>query len=351
VSGPRAGALLLAALGLFGCGRRAGGDAADARPRRVSVAAPDTTPVLTTVADVPLPGPPVRFDYQSLDIRSDRLYISHMGAGEIVVFNVRTRKVERTIGGLPGVTGVLAVHALGRIYASVTGLRRVAVIDAHTFKIVAWLGDIAYPDALAYAPDAQKIYVSDEGGGKLLVIHARTDSVEGTIPLDGEAGNTLFDPGSRCILVAVQTRDELYVIDPNGERILGRFPLAGAARPHGLAIDAVRRLAFVANESDATLLVVDLRMMKVLDRLHVGVDPDVLAFDRLWRRLYVGSESGVLSVFTETPTGLVHDGDLYLPHAHTVAVDQRTHLVYVPLENSGGKPVLRILAGAPPRGR
>ena len=311
----------------------------------------DPAPVLRTVADIPLPGPPVRFDQQSLDAGSDRLFISHMGAGEIVVFNVKTRRVERTIGGLPGVTGVLSVHALGKVYASVTGLHQVAVIDAKTLRVVARLGPVDFPDALAYAPDQQKIYVSDEMGGKLFVIHARTDSVEGSVPLDGEAGNTLFDPGSRCILVAVQTRNQVYAIDPAGERILGRFDLAGAARPHGMVIDAVRRLAFVANESDATLLVVDLRMMRVNGTMRVGADPDVLAFDPLWRRLYVASESGVLSVFTETPTGVVHDGDVSFPHAHSVAVDPRTHLVYLPLQDVGGRPILRILAGEPPRER
>ncbi len=312
---------------------------------------PAPAPVLRTVADVPLPGPAVRFDYQSLDAASDRLFISHMGAGEIVVFNVRTRKVERTIGGLPGVTGVLAVHALGKIYASVTGLHQVAVIDANTLRVIKLVGTIEFPDGIAYAPDQRKIYVSDELGGKLLVIRADSDTVEGTVPLDGEAGNTLFDPGSRCILVAVQTRNQVYVIDPGGERILGRFDLAGAERPHGMVIDAARRLAFVANETDASLLVVDLRLMKVTDTMRVGADPDVLAFDPLWRRLYVASESGVLSVFTETRTGVVHDGDVTFPHAHTVAVDPRTHLLYVPLQDVGGRPVLRIMAGEPPRER
>lgn len=308
-------------------------------------------PLLRTVADVPLPGPPVRFDYQSLDVRSDRLFIAHMGAGEVVVFNVRTRKVESTIAGLPGVTGVLAVAPLGRIYASVTGLHHVAVIDAKTLAVVARVGPIAFPDGIAYAPDQKKVYVSDETGGKLLVISGRSDSVMGTVPLDGEAGNTLFDPGSRCILVAVQTRNQVYVIEPGGEHILGRFPLAGADRPHGMVIDAARRLAFVANEGDATLLVVDLRMMKVVDTLHVGGDPDVLAFDPLWRRVYVASESGVVSVFTETSGGVVHDGDVAYPHAHSVAVDPRTHLVYLPLQDVGGRPLLRILAPAPPRER
>lgn len=310
---------------------------------------PGPAPLLRTIADVPLPGPPVRFDYQSLDLRSDRLFISHMGAGTIVVFNVRTRRVEGTIGGLPGVTGVLAVHALGKIYASVTGLHQVAVIDAKSFRIVARVGTIEFPDAIAYAPDQQKIYVSDELGGKLLVIHARTDSVEGTVPLDGEAGNTLFDPGSRCILVAVQGRNQVDVIDPRGERFLGRFALAGADRPHGMVIDAVRRVAFVANMGDATLQIVDLRMMKVTGTMPVGADPDVLAFDPVWRRLYVASESGVVSVFTETASGVAHDGDVRFPHAHTVAVDPRTHLVYLPLQDVGGRPVLRIMAAAPPR--
>ncbi len=315
-------------------------------PRRT----PETAPVLRVVADIPLPGPAVRFDYLSLDIRSDRLYIAHMGAGEIVVVNVRSRRVEGTVGGLPGVTGVWAVPALGRVYASVTGLHHVAVIDARTLRVTDRIGTIGFPDGIAYAPDQQKVYVSDESGGGELVIDAHANRVVHTIPLDGEAGNTLFDPGSRCILVAVQTRNQVWVIDPAGDRVLGRFDLAGGARPHGMAIDAARRLGFVANESDASVLIVDLHTMKVTGTVPVGENPDVLAFDPGWRRLYVASESGTVSVFTETATGLVHEGDVRLPYAHSVTVDPRTHLVYLPLQNIGGRPVLRVMAGDPPAG-
>jgi DNA-binding beta-propeller fold protein YncE len=332
------GALLTAALG------------AVTHPGAAQPAAP-AQPVLRTVADVALPGPAVRFDYQSLDLRSDRLYIAHMGAGEVVVFNVKSRRVEGTIGALPGVTGVWAVPALARVYASVTGLHQVAVIDARTLRVTDRIGTIAFPDGIAYAPDQQKVYVSDESGGGELVIDARTNRVVRTLPLDGEAGNTLFDPGSRCILVAVQTRNQVYVIDPASDRILGRFDLQGAARPHGMAIDAARRLAFVANERDAKVLIVDLKTMKVIATASVGDEPDVLAFDRDWRRLYVASESGIVSVFTETGTGLVHEGDVEIPHAHTVAVDPRTHLVYLPLQDIAGRPVLRIMEGTPPSGR
>jgi len=306
-----------------------------------------TAPVLRVVADVPLPGGAVRFDYQSLDLRSDRLYIAHMSAGAVVVFNVRTRRVVGTVSDLPGVTGVWAVPVLGRVYASVTGLHHVAVIDAATLKIVDRVGPIAFPDGIAYAPEQQKVYVSDESGGGELVIDAKTNRVH-TIPLGGEAGNTVFDPGSRCILVAVQSRNQVWVIDPANERVLGRFDLQGGARPHGMALDAARRLAFVANERDARVLIVDLRSMKVTGSVPVGEAPDVLAFDPQWRRLYVASESGTVSVFTEVGTGLVPDGFLRIPHAHSVLVDPRTHLVYLPLQDVGGRPVLRIMEGDPP---
>src|SRR5207249_7547591 len=44
---------------------------------------------LRAATDVPLPGTASRFDYQSLEPASGRLFISHMGAGQLVVFDVR----------------------------------------------------------------------------------------------------------------------------------------------------------------------------------------------------------------------------------------------------------------------
>ena len=75
----------------------------------------------------------------------------------------------------------------------------------------------------------------------------------------------------------------------------------------------------------------------------VGADPDVLAFDKTFARLYVSAESGVISIFDERGKSLVKIGEgFFAANAHSVAVDQRTHRVYFPLQNVGGKPVLRI---------
>jgi DNA-binding beta-propeller fold protein YncE len=86
--------------------------------------------------------------------------------------------------------------------------------------------------------------------------------------------------------------------------------------------------------------------MKVLSTLQVGEDPDVLAYDAGLKRLYVSAESGTVSVFQETGRNLKLLGELHMPYAHTVSVDPRTHLVYFPLENINGRPLLRIMRPA-----
>ena len=215
---------------------------------------------------------------------ANRLYISHMNAGELVVFDLKGRKVEGTVSDLPRITGVWSVPALRKVYASVPGRHHVAVIDARTLRVEARVGQIGFTDGIAYAPDVKKVFVSDESGGGELVIDASTSRVMATIPLGGEAGNTVYDPGSGHILVAVQTRNEVVAIDPRTDRIIARHRLTGASHPHGMSVDASGRLLFVANEGNATLLIVDLRTMRIISHLSVGEDPDVLAFDPEWHR-------------------------------------------------------------------
>src|SRR2546428_4292779 len=64
---------------------------------------------LRVVADVPLPGSGSRFDYQSLEPASGRPLISHMGAGQLVVFHVRAGRANANLDGLHTLTGAPAV--------------------------------------------------------------------------------------------------------------------------------------------------------------------------------------------------------------------------------------------------
>ena len=309
---------------------------------------PAPKPGLTLVAAIPLPGPANRFDYQSFDPASGRLYLNHMDAGRLVVFDALRDSVVGQVTGLPRATGVLAVPSRHQIYVSAAGAHEVTIVDDRTLKVTRRVGGIRFPDGIAYAPDASTVFVSDEAGGADVVIDAATGAKRSTIDLGGEAGNTHYDSVSHCILVAVQTRDQLVAIDPASETIAARYSLPGSDGPHGFTIDEEGRLAFVSSEGNASLQVVDLRTMRVIDRYAVGDSPYVLAWDAPARRLYVASEGGVLSAFWLDGTTLRPVGEVRAPHAHTVAVDPRTHRVFLPLQDIGGRPILRIYEPARP---
>jgi DNA-binding beta-propeller fold protein YncE len=299
---------------------------------------------LRLLKEYPLPGPANRFDYQSLDPVAGRLYINHMNAGRLVVFDIGAGKLVTEIPALARATGVLAVPSRHQVFVSAAGAHDVAIINDQTLAITTRVGGIGFPDGIAYVPGLEKVFVSDESGAADVAIELRTNAKGSTIALGGEAGNTHYDSVSHCILVAVQTRNQLVAIDPATEHIAARYDLAGSDHPHGFVIDEAGRLAFISCEGNAKLLVVDLRTMKVLATHTVGEGPDVLAWDASWRRLYVAAEGGVLSVFAADGSVLQPLGEYKAPHAHTVSVDSRTHRVYLPLESIDGAPVLRVLA-------
>jgi DNA-binding beta-propeller fold protein YncE len=309
----------------------------------VGYAAHQSVP-LRQVATVSLPGPANRFDYLSLDAASNRLYIAHMDAGELLFFDLRRRRVLKLITA-PGVHGVIAVPASHRLYASATDVQSLFTIDSRTGKVLGRAPAGRYPDGLAYDSRDAKVFVSDEVGGIEAVFNAAGHRT-GTVDLGGGAGNVQYDPKSGRIFVAVQTRGDLVLIDPTSNRVTKRVALSGCDHPHGLHLDPPRRLAFIACDGNALLLTLDLNTMKVTGRASVGDGPDVLAFDTSSRWLYVAAESGEVAVFAEHGRTLRKLGQWKLASAaHTVAVDPRTHYSYFPLESgAGGRPELRIMA-------
>src|SRR5678815_3149661 len=200
---------------------------------------------LKTVDDVSLPGGTTRFDYQSFDPKSGRLYLSHMGDGNVIVFDTRTNRVLANIPGFPTVTGVLVVPALKSVYASVTRNHEVAVLDTEKLTVSKRIKDGKFPDGLAYSPETHKVFISDEAGGEETVIDTHRNERVNTIEMGGEVGNTQYDPVSHLIYACVQTRNELVEINPETDKIQARYHLSGGKHPHGFYIDDQNGKAYI----------------------------------------------------------------------------------------------------------
>ena len=300
---------------------------------------------LALVKDVPIGEPTRRFDYASLDPGAERLFVADLAGGRVLAFDASSGRLIGTVAGVPAVHGVLVVPELHRVFASATGAHQTVAIDEASLKITARSPSGEYPDGIAWDPREGKVYVSDEKGGTVAVLDANADNQTGSIDMGGEVGNTQYDPVDGRIYSNAQGRGELVGIDPTTDKIVSRDPIQGCEGNHGLLIDAQRRLAFIACEDNARLIVFSLSRHAKLSEATLGPGPDVLAFDPQLNRLYVAGESGVVSVFTVSENGVTKIGQAFLAdNAHVVSVDPTTHRVYFPLRDVRGQAVLRMMA-------
>jgi DNA-binding beta-propeller fold protein YncE len=283
------------------------------------------------------------------------------------------------------VTGVVAAPGLGKVYANDSNDDTVYVIDEKTFKAVPiHLQTNDRPDGIDYDATDHLIFVSNPGkptnpdqsnvierkNQNVTAIKALAGKVIGRIPLgiDGkwgdDVGHVRYDPGLRRIFVVVQQLPNpgdpnpsllppagtarLVAIDPVRRRVITRLKLPDLClTPHGLAIDSQHQIAFVAcvDTDPPSLVRVDLQTMTVIGESPwpLQVKPDLVVFDRPTQLLYVGCAVGI-SVFKETGRHLQWLGNYrFGVNTHTVAVDDVTHDLYVPVPRLGNRPVLRVL--------
>src|SRR5207248_11631168 len=144
-----------------------------------------TAPLLRKVADVPLPGAASRFDSARLEPGSGRLYLNDVGAGEVVVFDIRARKVVAVLKGFPRCTGIIAVPALNRVFVSTPGDGHVVALDGKTHAVLARIPAGRFPDGIAFEVGSGRIFVSDETGGAVIAVDASALKVLKHIPIGG----------------------------------------------------------------------------------------------------------------------------------------------------------------------
>jgi DNA-binding beta-propeller fold protein YncE len=331
-----------------------------------ALAAPLTSQdqLFTPERDVPL-GPKIdRFDYQSLDPSTGRLFISGMSIGKLLIFDTSANKLLAELDGYPKVTGVLAVPELHKVYASVpgegvgalvsvasgmaglgNGRGQVVILDSRTLREIARVPGGVFPNGITYDPEDRAIFVTDEFGKGVSIIDGEADRTIGRVELGGLIGNVQYDPITKRVYAAVKDTNELVAIDPKSHAVVARYRLKGGRHPHGVAIAPELPVGFVACDEDDRLLVVALDTGRVLNNLPIAHRPDVLAIDPALRRLYIASESGALSVLDikDAASPAVIATFPFAENAHSVGVDPNSHRIFLPLRNVDGRAVLRIL--------
>jgi len=302
---------------------------------------------LSLVADVALPGRPVRFDYQDIDSVNRRLFIAHMNDASVVVVSTVDGKLLKVIGNVPTPRGVVVADDVKRVFITSTP-GKLVIVDSDSLSELGRVGTGSSPDGVAWDPVHRVVGVSDQGDGALSLIADAGAGARQQLALGRETGNVAFDAGRGVFWITVVSGagpDQLISVDPQKARALTKISLPGCSGAHGLRLHPDGKSALVACEDNSKLARVELDAGHALTLAPAGADPDVLAIDVGLGWLYLGAESGDVRIFDLHKPGLVTIGHEHPGAAsHSVAVDPATHHVFFPLATGPhGAPVLRIM--------
>lgn len=247
-----------------------------------------------------------RFDHLGLDSAGNRLFVVAEEGGQVLVFDLGTGKIVKTIG-VPHPHAVLVRNDLNHIYITDEDKGAVNIYDAKTYEQVKSVPLKVDTDSIGYDPVTHYLYV-DNGGDNAheeFTMLSVVDTTAGTkladIKIDGDTleAMALEKTGNRLFLNN-PAKNEVEVIDRKTNKVTAMWPVKMGKDNSTMAFDEPAHRLFVGCRS-GQVIVFDTQAGKELQALAIGKGTDDLMFDPMTKRIYATSGgAGVVNVYKET---------------------------------------------------
>jgi DNA-binding beta-propeller fold protein YncE len=276
------------------------------------------------------------WDYLTADGSARRLYISR--ATHVIVLDLDSGKTVGDIADTPGVHGIALAPEFGRGFTSNGREGTVSIFDLKTLATSSKVKVGDNPDAILYDSATKRVFTFNGKSQDSTAIDATNGTVLGTIKLDGKPEFSASD-GKGEIFVNIEDKSELTAIDGNKLEVKTKWSLAPCEEPSGLSIDRKNRRLFVGCHNKM-MAVVNADTGKVLATPAIGEGVDATSFDDETGLAFASCGEGVLTVVREDSRDKfsVAESVPTQPGARTMALDSKTHNVYVVTANFGPPP-------------
>ncbi len=270
------------------------------------------------------------------DADAHRLYVSH--GTHVVVIDTTTDKVVGDIPGTNRVHCIAIAEKLGKGFTSNGGDNTVTIFDLKTLKVLGTAPTGKNPDAITYDPASKRVFAFNGGSANVTVIDAADGKVAGTIDLGGKPEFATSD-GKGTVFVNIEDKNQVVAIDSTKMTVKSRWPIAPGEEPSGIALDSkTMRLFMVCGNKK--MIVMDAVSGKVITDLATGDGTDGAEFDPGMKYAFASNGEGTLTVVHEDSKDKfsIAENVKTQPRARTLAVDTKTHKVYLPTAQFGTAP-------------
>jgi YVTN family beta-propeller protein len=280
------------------------------------------------VTEIPIGGEG-GWDILTIDSAASRLYLSH--ATKVVVVDLNTNTVTGEIADTPGVHAFVAVPEVQRGFSSNGKESKSSVVDLTTLKTTSKINTGSNPDAVVYEPRHGEVYIFNHTGNSVTVINSKTATVSATIPLGGTPEFAAVDQAAGRVYCNIEDKSDVAVIDADKHEVVARWSLSPGEEPTGIALDAAHHRLFAACHNKI-LVMLDTNTGKVIATVPIGGGVDGCAFDDVTQLAFASCGDGTTTIAKEeTPQKLTVVETLKTePGARTMALDPKTHRIYLP---------------------
>jgi DNA-binding beta-propeller fold protein YncE len=291
------------------------------------------------IKKIPIPGQG-GWDYLAVDESARRLYVSH--GTQVEVLDVDSGAIVGKIEKTPGVHGIAIAPELGRGFVSDGQSATVTIFDLKTLKTIAEVPTGQKPDAIIYDLATARVFAFNGGSNSATAIQAADGKVAGTVDLGGGPEFAVAD-GSGYVYDNLEDESLVLKINAKSLKVEERWPTAPCASPSSMAMDRPNRRLFIGCRSKV-MAVMNADTGKVITTVPIGDHVDATAFDPDSRLIFNSNGEGTITVIhQDSPDKYsVVENVKTLPRAKTMALDPKTHQLFLSAAEAGQFEVLVV---------
>jgi YVTN family beta-propeller protein len=276
------------------------------------------------------------WDALIVDEKGHRVFISR--GTHVMVVDADSGKVVGDIPDTAGVHGIALDQDGGRGYTSNGRDNSVSVFDLKTLKVLSKISVGKNPDAIMYEPKSKRIITFNGGSNDATLIDPKTGVVAGTVALEGKPEFPASDEKG-SVFINLEDKSEVVKFSPQSQKVEARWALAPCEEPTGIGLDRKHRRLFIGC-GNKMMAVMDADSGKVLTTLPAGQGIDGADFDQGENMAFTSNGEGTLTVVredTKDKFSVVENAPTQRG-ARTMALDTKTHRIYLPTAEFGPPP-------------
>jgi DNA-binding beta-propeller fold protein YncE len=274
------------------------------------------------------------WDYLTVDTAAERAYVSR--GTRVQVVDLIKREVIGEIAPTPGVHGIAIDREGGKGYISNGRDSSVTVFDLKTLASLAVVKIGARnPDAIMFDPSTKRVFTFNGGSANATALETSTGAIAGMVPLGGKPEFAVSD-GDGHVYVNIEDKSQVVEFDPKSLKVLHTWPVAPGEEPSGLAIDRAHHMLY-SGCSNKLMVVLDAETGHVVTTVPIGEGVDATAFDQGTGLAFSSNGDGTLTV-AGGKMPVVLENARTPRRARTMAVDEKTHLLYTVTARFGPVP-------------